>query len=137
MVKVKFRHLNDNNFSAVLAKLANETSWTSFQQAYNVSKLLRRIHKELGLARETHIKMLEQYAIKDEEGKYLAEPETPGGLPYKISDEKKDEYEKKMQEFLETEVEIDCQPIDTEELNNIKLTPVEITTIEPILNLQV
>lgn len=133
MLKIKFKNLNDENFSRVLAKISTDPGWSTFRAAYNVSKILRRIKSELGTAREAHLKILENYAKKDEKGGFLVHKK--GGLPYEIKEELKAEYEKKMKEFLETEVDIDCVAIKEEDIGDVKLTPQEIDTLSPIFQI--
>ncbi len=61
MIKIKFTHLNNPAFTESLAKLSQETGWEDFKASYNVAKILRRVSKELNLARQTHLKILEKY----------------------------------------------------------------------------
>ena len=56
MLKLKFKNLNDENFSKALAKISVDPGWATFQAAYNVSKILRRIKNELTSARENPFK---------------------------------------------------------------------------------
>lgn len=134
MIKIKFAHLNNEDFAKALVRLSNESGWANFQSSYNVAKILRRMKKELQTAREQHVKLLKNYAKMDEKGGFLRAEE--GTFPYQIEDEKKAEYDAKMAEFLETEVELDCWPLKEEDLGSIKLTPSEINTLEPIFDLQ-
>jgi hypothetical protein len=134
MIKLKFADLNNEDFARALIKLSNEPGWANFQSSYNVAKILRRMKKELQTAREQHFKLLENYAKKDEKGGFLVAKE--GTFPYQIEDDKREEYDSKMAEFLATEVELDCWPIKETDLGSIKLTPSEINTLDPIFDLQ-
>lgn len=134
MIKLKFSHLNDQDFAKALVKLSNEQGWASFKSSYNMAKILRRMKKEIQIAREMHQKLLENYVSKDEKGGFLRAEE--GTFPYKMEEENRKEYDAKMAEFLETEVEIDCHLIAEDDLGSIKLTPSDINTLEPIFDLQ-
>lgn len=133
MIKLSFKHLNDQDFAKALIKLSNEQGWANFQSSYNVAKILRRMKKELSTAREMHQKLIEKYAKKDEKGGFLR-AET-GPFPYEL--ENQAEYEEKMKDFLETQVELDCHPITERDLGSIKLSPSDINTLEPIFDLEV
>lgn len=133
MLKLKFKNLNDENFSKALAKISVDPGWATFQAAYNVSKILRRIKNELTSARETHLSILKNYAKTDENGGFLTHKS--GGFPFEIKEDLKEEYETKMKEFLETEVELDCTTIKANDIGSVKLTPSEIDTLSPIIEI--
>ena len=40
-----------------------------------------------------------------------------------------------MKEFLETEVELDCTTIKANDIGSVKLTPSEIDTLSPIIEI--
>lgn len=130
-MKLTFKNLNDPQFNQTLNRLSRETGFANFKAAYNVSKIMRRLTKELKEARALNEKIMAEYVEKNEDGTTKFDVETK--LPVFKSEEAEKEYFAKHKDFLETEFEIDCYPIKLDDLGTIKLSPHEINAIHDIL----
>ena len=136
MIKLTFGNLNDPGMNQALNKLSRETGFVDFKASYNVAKILRRLTKELGLAREVNQNILIDFCEVDEATK-KAKFDPNSGQPVFLSDEKREEYFEKHKEFLKTDFEIDCEPIRVADLGTIKLSPHELNCLEPVLHMDV
>lgn len=128
---LKFSTLNDPNFNTTLNKLSKETGFSNFKASYNVAKILRRLTKELKIARDLNLKLVKDYAEVDDKGNPVFDNQT--GMPKFLDEEKQKEYQAKHKDFLETEIDLDCSPVTLQDLGTIKLSPHEINALEPIL----
>lgn len=134
MIKLTYKELNGAEFNAALDALAKQTNFKDFQAAYNVSRILRQVKNEIGIARELFTKMVEQYYVKDETGKpKIAEKPNPY-TPWEIEESKQKEFDAKMEDFLKTKVELKSYKIKQEDLGSIKLTPQQILALEVIFD---
>lgn len=115
-VKVKLKLKDIKSSEVTLQKLAGVE--LSAKSAYRVSTLLRPISEELKLIEEQRMKLVKKYADKDN---------VSGEM--KVENQK-DDFLKEWLEFLETDIEIDIQTIDLSDLESIKFTPSEMTTID-------
>lgn len=115
-VKVKLKLKDIKSSEATLQKLAGVE--LPAKSAYRVSTLLRPISEELKLIEEQRMKLVKKYADKDN---------VSGEM--KVENQK-DDFLKEWLEFLETDIEIDIQTIDLSDLESIKFTPSEMTTID-------
>lgn len=85
------------------------------RQFFSVSKIIparslfESVNGHYAVIAEKQKGLLEFYGKKKESGEY------------EIEDEKKPFYEKELQEFLSTEVEIDWEPVKVEELGDIRM----------------
>lgn len=115
-MKVKLKLKDIKSSEVTLQKLAGVE--LSAKSAYRVSTLLRPISEELKLIEEQRMKLVKKYADKDN---------VSGEM--KVENQK-DDFLKEWLEFLETDIEIDIQTIDLSDLESIKFTPSEMTTID-------
>lgn len=127
MIKTTYKHFNTQDITPALAKLANCKAFP-IKTAYNVSKIVKALKKEVMEASEVFMKLLDKYGEKDEKGL----PKMDGNGPT-IKPESKEEYEKEFKQFLEIEVEVNRNPIPIELLEPAELTPVEIAALEPMI----
>lgn len=130
-MKLQLKTLNNPQFSMALMKLAQQDKWNDFKAAYNVGKIVRRIDREMNVARETHQKMLEVYGERDDKGNFVMEGEGPTAQ-VKVQADKEKEYKEKLDSFLAGEVEIDCAPVALDAMSECNLTPLELNSLEPI-----
>lgn len=129
-IKLTYAQLNEPALFQSLNALAAEKDFPEFKTAYSVSKLVRRIRNELRVAAEHHKEIIMPFVEKDEAGK--AKTDERGGVT--IAPEKKAEWDEKLQQFLDHEVEFDVDPIKVTELGAIKLSPNDILALEPIFD---
>jgi hypothetical protein len=132
-MKLTFEKLNENQFTNTLVRLSNENGFADFKATYNVAKLYRRVQKELKVARDLHLKLLEKYAEKDENGNFVPQPNARA--PYKIKPECEEAYEKEMEEFMATEFEVDCQPLKASQLGSVRVTPADIVALGDVFEI--
>lgn len=136
MIKLDYKTLNSAEFNQSLMALANQNGFADFKTSYNVAKLKQKVDKELKAARELYSKWISEFVVKDENGKLkMAEPGK--GLPicpFEIIEGKTEELMKKMDQFLETEVEFAITPVNPSLLGTVKLSPDQLLHLEPIFD---
>ncbi len=91
--------------------------------AYGMSKLLNFCGTELVSIEEARIKLVKKYSEedKDKPGEFQVKPE---------NDEK---FREELREFMETEVEFDFTPISLNELDGIKISPLDLSGLSKII----
>jgi len=130
MIKLTFADLNKGGFTQVLAKLSNKDGFASLSAALKISKMLKQVEENVTIAREQHIKMLNKYAKKDENGAFITpENHQPGDAPYIISPEHEETYNTAMDEFMMTEITVEGEPLKASELGSVMLSPNDLNDL--------
>ena len=96
--------------------------------AYKIAKLIKRLDEELALFNESRGKLLNKYAVKDENGQPIIE-----NNGFKIALEHVEDFNRESAELLNTSITIDSEPIILEEIENVEFTPNEMLAIEPFI----
>ncbi|RLD69353.1 MAG: hypothetical protein DRI98_10680 [Bacteroidetes bacterium] len=127
MITLTFEDLNKGAFTDALTRLSNEDGYATFKAAYNIAKILKTVDKELSTARDMHVKLLDKYAAKKEDGTF----DVPEGnnVPYIIVPEKEDAYKTEMENFMHTAIDIECTPLKASELGTVRVTPADILAL--------
>ena len=98
--------------------------------AFRVARLLREVEKEFTLFNEKRVDLIKEYAQKDENGEIKSEEN--GNVT--LDPDRLTEFYQKLEELLNTEVEINAEKIDTVDLDDIELTPAQVINLEPFIN---
>ena len=98
--------------------------------AFRVARLLRELEKEFTLFNEKRVDLIKEYGEKDENG----ELKTDDKGNVNLAQDKLNEFYKRMEDLLATEVEINAEKIDINDLGDIDFTPSQIINIEPFIN---
>ncbi|MFT8347680.1 hypothetical protein [Clostridium saccharoperbutylacetonicum] len=96
--------------------------------SYSLAKNIAVINKELKLFEEEKVKIIGQYALKDENGN----PKIENNKYIFENDEKENECNEKYNELLDIEAEIELRGIKESELlnANINFTPAELIELD-------
>ena len=134
MIKLTYRQINSDGFNQALKFLSSQNDFGSFQAAYNVAKLTRKFEKELNQARHSFSAWTKAYIAKNEDGSPKMAENPSGFFPFEIAEGKSDEFSEKVEDFLNTVVTIEVPKLTTEQLGNVRLSPNQISALEPILD---
>ena len=121
-MKIKLLQLADSN--EVLGQL-NNTHGLSAVCAFSISKNIKKIVTELEVYNETRIKILEEKANKDEDGKAIIVDEQ-----YQLTNENLVKANNEIQTLLNSDIDLDLTKISIEDLNNADLTPAQLSLID-------
>lgn len=137
MIELTYEQLNSEGFNQGLKQLSQAQGFSTFQAAYNVSRIVRQFHKELAIARELYGKWISEYVVKTEDGKYKVAEEGKQNpfCPWEIKEDKLNEFKEKMADFLKTKVQLESNLISPEELGTVKLSPQQILVLGPIFSI--
>lgn len=127
-MKLSYRTINDNMFMQALRSLGGQRMPSKV--AYDIAKICRAVEKTVAEAKPQFRKIMEQVAERDEKGGFIPADDGNG---IKIKEDKWEEYEKLMAEFLSREIEVDWRPIYIGHLEHTNLAPQEIEALTPIL----
>jgi hypothetical protein len=94
--------------------------------AYWFGKLAKKIQKEVVEFEENRMKLVNKYAIKDDNGQPVAE-----NGKYQFNNQ--EEFQAEFKELVETDIEIDFNPISLDLLGDVKLSPVVMIGLEKFL----
>ena len=97
--------------------------------AFKVARLLKKLEGELTTFNETRVKLIENYAKKDEEGQYVLNDHNE----YQFDAEKAQEFVGEINKLLNEEVQVEANPILLEEIEEIDFTPAEMAVLEPFM----
>jgi hypothetical protein len=130
MITVDYGTLRSDPFKASLSKLVNSTELEP-KTAYRVMRLAKDIETKLRESQVEWVKLLGKY-VKTE------------GTQWKLNEEKtdfdyldgvdKDAAKKEIMGFLAKTTEISRDKIGLEALSAAKLSPVDLSTLEPIIS---
>jgi len=99
--------------------------------AWQVSRLLREIEKELQGINETRLDIVKKYCEQDESG----EPVIVGGN-YKILPENIEKCTQESNDFLASIIEINASLISLNDLNDVDFTAAEMNQLEKFINFE-
>lgn len=134
MITLNYKVLNSEGFNQALATLASQTGFSDFQAAYNVAKLTRQFGEELKIARELYAKWTEKFMVKDENGQPKRATVPHPLCPWEIKEGMTEEFNKEMDNFLKTEITIKATPIKIQDLGQIRLSPTQVLSLEPVFD---
>lgn len=137
MIKITFKELNSQAFNQALKYLSSQNGFSNFQEAYNMTKIVRQYHEQQKIAHEMFLKFAKDYCEVDEKGNLvIAPPEAPKHpfCPWAFKEGKQAEFDEKITEFFKTEATIEARALKPEALGNIDLSPNQIITLEPIFS---
>lgn len=98
--------------------------------AYKIAKLLKEVNNEYQIFNEQRRALIEKYGTKDENGQ-LAVDENGN---YRIVQEKIGEFNKELQELLDTEINLNCSKIDLDDLDGEEFTPTQMMQMSAFLS---
>ncbi len=134
MIKLTYKTLNSQSFNQALEYLTAQQGFANFNAAYNVAKISRKIQEELKIARELYTKATDVLLEKDEKGQPVMAKTPNPWTPFQILEGKTEEYGKLFEEFLAKEIQIEGRYIQTQDVGNVKLSPQQMLTLEPIFD---
>ena len=91
--------------------------------AYKISKLVKQTTQDLTILEENRIKLVRKYSSKE-----AAKDGTVS-----VDRDKQMDFHNEFRKLLEQEVEVDFEPIPMEQLGDIKLTPIDILSLEDVV----
>ena len=100
----------------------------AFNLSYKIMKLLTSLENDIKFYNQKVQELLDNYAKKDEEGKYI---ENNGSIS--IQEDKFQEFQKAYQEIQECEIELPNIKFTMEELNNLEISPKEAYALKSII----
>ena len=118
------------NGTEALQKLVNAE--LKAKLAWKVSKLLKLADQEIQTFNETRMDLIRKFGEKDENGELITDEK--GNC--KIPPENLQDFSSELSDLLNSEVELNANKIDIEELENVNFTPGEITLLEPFVNFE-
>lgn len=127
MIKITNRQLE--NKINILRKLSDMK--LPVKVSYAIAKNIKEIEKELNIFLEEKMKLIKEYALKDEHGNPKVE-----NNQYIFPSGKEDECNSKYTELLEIEIELNIRKVNAEDLINsdVEFTANELLELEFMLN---
>lgn len=119
------------NSQSTLAEL-NNCKGLSSVTAYRIAKNIKLVNEELKVYNDQRIKLLENLANKDEDGKPIIK-EDDGMQEYDLSRENKIKLQEEVNKLLEEEINMDIKKVSLEQLDGAGLSPAQLSTIEYML----
>jgi hypothetical protein len=133
MIKLSYKLMNNEGFNEALATLSSSKGFADVRTAYNVGKIAKKYSEALQVARRVYTEKSEKFLVKDDTGAFV-QAETPNGLcPFQIKEGMKEEFEAMMADFMQTEIAIEVFPLELESLGDVKLSPLQVLALEPLL----
>lgn len=93
--------------------------------AFRISRIVRELRKETETFEAERDKIIMKYCERDENG----EPVMTGKNSYKIAADKVDECNNEFNTLLDTEVEINANKLDMDDLDEFEITPNQMENI--------
>lgn len=112
-------------FSALSQKKLN------MRMAYQLAKIIKEVQKEFELFQETRMKLINEYAERDEDGQLRVDENNNFTIPK----EKIQDFQKELNELLEMQVELQINKINLDELEDVEFTPMELIKIEKFVEI--
>ena len=96
--------------------------------AFKVARLIRELDKENEMFDKQRIDIVTRYAKRDENGDMVEE-----NNQVLIDDDKMQQFQDEFNALLDTEVEVNAEKLDIEDLGDIELTPKQIMNLEKFI----
>lgn len=97
--------------------------------AFKVARLIRELDKENEMFDKQRIDIVTRYAKRDENGDMVEE-----NNQVLIDDDKMQQFQDEFNALLDTEVEVNAEKLDIEDLGDIELAPKQIMNLEKFIN---
>lgn len=118
MIEIEMRDML--NSMEVLQKLSNKSLKTKV--AFQLARIIREVNKEYELFQNSREKLIVKYAEQDENG----QPKVNEQNNYQIIPNKINEFNKEIQELLDSHIEINAEPIYIDDIEDLNFTPTEM-----------
>ena len=134
MFKLKYADLNNSELTQGLSELAKLP--LGAKVAWNIGRLLKQIDHESKEGRELYSTKLKEFAELTDKGELMQVKDEKGNVraPFKIRDDKKDEFDKFSKEFMDIEIEVKSHKIKISDLGNERVTPQTMGALGPVIN---
>lgn len=126
MIKIKLGELV--NSTEVLQKLSQTE--LKAKLSWSVTKLLKAADKEMQDFNEARMNLIQKYGEKDENGELI----TDENKNCKIPEAGLQEFSAELNELVETEIEINVNPLNIDDLEDKEFTPAEMAILEPFID---
>ena len=97
--------------------------------AWSIARLLKEAEKEVQGFNEARLKLINKYGIKDENDQLV----TDDNGNCKIIQENIPDFNKELNDLVDTEVEINANKINMNLLEDVDFTPSDMATLEPFV----
>lgn len=131
-MKIKTKKLLDPQFWAVLTKIASSEEIGSLMHKFQIARLVKSVEKESKAVQESLEALREPYELKDEDGKPQIFEED-GKRMVKLRPDKAEDFNRGMDELLQSEQEFDIKPIKLEFLDGASVTAADLLIIEELI----
>ena len=126
MIKIKLGDLV--NSTEVLQKLSQTE--LKAKLSWSVTKLLKAADKEMQDFNEARMNLIRKYGEKDENGELIMDQ----NKNCKIPEAGLQEFSAELNELMETEIEINVNPLNIDGLEDKEFTPAEMAILEPFID---
>ena len=127
MIKVKISDLL--NSTDTLQKLAKKDFKAKL--AWSISRLLKSAETEIQSFNETRMNLIRKYGEKDENGELV----TDENGNCRIENDSLNNFTNELNELIATEVEINANKINIEQLEDLDFTPSDMAILEPFVEM--
>ena len=125
MITVKLQDIMESQ--EVMRTLSNKQ--LRGRTAFKVARLLKKLEAELTTFNETRVKIIEQYAKKDENGEFITNEKNE----YQFDPEQANKFVEEINKLLSEEIQVDANPILLSEIEDLDFSPAEIVALEPFM----
>lgn len=127
MIELRIRELR--GVMSILSKIAK--SELPIVLSYKIAKIIRALNAEIPAVDSANKELLSRYGKLDKDGRYIYHAD--GTLD--VEQALQEDYDREFKELMDTCITIPCEKIsiDALERNGIRLSPIEVMTIEGLL----
>lgn len=127
MITVKLSNIIDST-EALKALM---TKPLKARTAFAVARIAREVEKEYNLFNQSRTELIQKYGEKDENGELKVTEEGN----YTVSKDNIAEFNTSFQELLDTEIEINAEPVSMDDLGDVDFTPNEVLNLEAFIKM--
>lgn len=132
-MKLKYRILQNQRLYSVFQALMQEKM--PLKAAYKMKRFADKLDQETKSYQTFMQDALKKYAELDEKGnpviEFQGEGEEKTPVGYKLKDSAT--FQKEAEDFLDTEFEVEVNPLYASELDEVKIAPVDLVVMEPFI----
>lgn len=125
MIKIKLSKLIDS--INVLKELAGKP--VRGRTAYQLGKIIKQVDEEFALFNDARLKLIQQYAAKDENGQYKMDANNQ----HTFEGENLTKFMKEINSLLDTDVELAASTVKLEDLEELAFTPAQMVQLDAFI----
>lgn len=131
MFKLSYKEIRSQSFMTTMQKIARCQDYRNMKVTMRVANLLKKVEDQLNKSQGEWVKLADTLIQKNEDKSYK---QNAGGFVW-LDGVDPEEAEKKVVEFMDKEVIVECKKLTPFDLEPVKLSPADVSNLVNLLDM--